>query len=229
MYHSISQGPAPLCLAPDLFRRHLDVLEQRGLEAVSLADHLARPGPDQVVLTFDDGYQDFFETVAPELEQRGWSATTFLAVETIDSNRLPFADWARLMSWQQVSQLGSFEIGSHALTHRDLTTLPEDEARREVSLSGQRLTERLGRQVVTFAAPFGRTNAVVEQAVREHYRGAVTTVLGLATPESDRFALPRLEMYYYQDAKRLADLLDGNGQAYLRLRQILRKARQWIG
>ena len=40
----------------------------------------------QIVLTFDDGYQDNYEIVFPFLKKKGFRATFFLAAEYIDSN-----------------------------------------------------------------------------------------------------------------------------------------------
>lgn len=50
------------------------------------------------------------------------------------------------------------EIGSHTITHRHLTRIPVDEAKREILDSKHMLEELLGVQVGKFAPPRGYTN-----------------------------------------------------------------------
>jgi peptidoglycan/xylan/chitin deacetylase (PgdA/CDA1 family) len=94
MYHSISDGPGPTCIAPTTFRRHMAALADCGYHIVSLADIAAWKRGDHglpersVALTFDDGYEDFATVVFPELQARGWTVTVFL----------PPARWAAPMT-----------------------------------------------------------------------------------------------------------------------------------
>ncbi|MBT9584515.1 polysaccharide deacetylase family protein [bacterium] len=228
MYHSISHGPPPLCLSLNTFRRHMDALVARGMRGVSLASHLGQPQLDTVVLTFDDGFVDNFEVVAPELASRGFSATLFLACDMIDSGRHPCVDSVRLMGWDEAASLhkAGWEVGSHACTHHNLTRLPWEECQREIGQSQQRLQAQLGVPIPHFAAPFGATNSRVREAISTCYQAAVGTRLGLMESHSDRFDLPRLEMFYFRDPARFEAHLDGRGGAYLGLRKLLRAAGQ---
>lgn len=75
-YHRVIELPTDpyhLCTPPDLFRRHLDLLHKH---VVPLADVAA--GAPGVALTFDDGYFDNLETVAPMLLERRLPATFFV-------------------------------------------------------------------------------------------------------------------------------------------------------
>src|SRR5450755_3578189 len=84
MYHSISEGSSPTCIAPSVFRRQMGVLSECGYNVVPLMDVvrcLDGQGtlPERaVVLTFDDGYEDFATVAYPELQARNWSATVYL-------------------------------------------------------------------------------------------------------------------------------------------------------
>jgi peptidoglycan/xylan/chitin deacetylase (PgdA/CDA1 family) len=186
--------------------------------------------PEVVVLTFDDGYKDMLTTVAPELEKRGWSATVFLACRLVDRGRADFAPWAELLSWSEAEQLvkAGWEVGSHSLTHPDLTTLDESSLEKEVGDSRLELEQRLGLPVKSFAAPSGRTNERVQECIRRHYALAVTTELAVAGEEHDLSALPRLEMHYFQAAKRFEDQMKGRGDIYLGWRRTLRRIKQTL-
>ncbi len=54
-------------------------------------------------------------------------------------------------------QIRSHEVASHGLTHRLLSSIPLDEARRELTESRRRLEDFFGRAVLGFRAPFLRT------------------------------------------------------------------------
>src|SRR5947209_20548071 len=78
MYHSIGTARKPLGVSRDTFRMQLDVLAECGFQGVSLGNAFAsrtvEVGSRHLALTFDDGYKDFVEIVAPELATRGWTA-----------------------------------------------------------------------------------------------------------------------------------------------------------
>ncbi len=87
-YHRVAytaRDPFGLCVRPDHFAEHLDVLP--GLaDVVPLTDvrGSGRRGRRRVSITFDDGYADNVEVAAPMLAERGIAATFFLATGGLD-------------------------------------------------------------------------------------------------------------------------------------------------
>ncbi|MCL6557549.1 MAG: polysaccharide deacetylase family protein [Firmicutes bacterium] len=114
MYHHISPRPAgKYVITPELFARHLDMLEKEGYRVVSLeqlADFLEGrtllPG-NAVAITFDDGYESFYTYAYPELKKRKMPAANFLVVGTIGkpSPGIPKLNWA------QVKEMNAHGIG----------------------------------------------------------------------------------------------------------------------
>ena len=81
-YHAVEDGPAPLCIDPELFRAQLDCLLEVGAEALTISGLAAclRDGTlpaRAVALTFDDGCASVARTAAPLLAERGLTATVF--------------------------------------------------------------------------------------------------------------------------------------------------------
>lgn len=234
MYHSISEGEGPTCIRPDVFRHQMRTLQECGYQVVRLADVAAwlQSGAElparSIVLTFDDGFEDFATTAFPELHVRGWSATVFLPTAKVGG----VADWdsycsgRKLMSWDKVKVLAGhgIDFGGHGVHHADLTALTASQRRDEIAFSRQVIEENIGRPVVSFAAPFGRTNAVVRTEIRRHYQLAVGTTFARAGQESDLSDLPRIEMWYFRDVSRWRAYLLG-AQTYFTFRQMLRRAR----
>lgn len=132
----------------------------------------ARPA---VVVTFDDGTDDFVEVAAPILEQYGVPVTMFLATEFVDG-RVAWPDGARAASWSALADACTtdlVDIGSHTHRHRLLDRLPTAELDDELDRSIQLIDERLGRPAVDFAYPkavFGSVAA--DAAVRRRFRSA---------------------------------------------------------
>ncbi len=242
MYHSISDGPAPTSLRRDTFCAQLDAIAAHGYCTITmsdLADWLRGTralAARTIALTFDDGFVDFLETAFPELCVRGMTATVFVPVAKLGGRE----DWPgslchaprRLLDWEQVAWLASqgIEFGSHGMTHADLTRLAPEALHCEIERSQCELRGRLGRAAArSFAAPYGRTNAAVQQAVSKFYDIAVGTRLARTRRPCDRLAVPRLEMYYFRDARRWSAYLEGRAQHYLLVRRCLRHARQLAG
>jgi peptidoglycan/xylan/chitin deacetylase (PgdA/CDA1 family) len=91
-------------------------------------------------------------------------------------------DWAGLMSWQQIRELGAqgHEIGSHSLTHPLLTDLDAEQLEREVVRSRSQLADAAGCEVASFCYPNGSYDTRALQAVQAAgYDCAVTTRWGL--------------------------------------------------
>jgi peptidoglycan/xylan/chitin deacetylase (PgdA/CDA1 family) len=155
-----------------------------------------------VVVTFDDGYQDFATIAFPEIHARGWNCTLFLPTGKIGG----FKDWGhsrvldrRLLNWQDAAELAEagVELGAHGVTHADLTRLPASAAHGEIIASKRIIEERVGCQVTSFAFPYGTSNRRLRAAVSPHYELAVGVTFGRATPHSDPFDLPRIDMRYF--------------------------------
>ena len=86
LYHRIAaprSDPLRLCVSPEHFRRHLEVL-RRGYSPVALEELAAARAAGTiparaVAITFDDGYADNGRTAAPLLKAEGLRATVFVA------------------------------------------------------------------------------------------------------------------------------------------------------
>ena len=237
MYHSISDGDGPTCIPAPVFRMQLDQLADLGYQSVSLdevANWLTRQAPlppRPVLITFDDGFQDFTETAWPLLKSRGLGAVVFVPTGRVGG----FDDWEvstghtarRLMSWEDVQRLGGdgVEFGGHSVHHEDLTRLPISRVRDEVETSRCVLEERLGGQIVAFAPPFGRSNAAIRAVIARAYQLSFGTMLGRATQKSEALELPRLEMHYFRNPIRWRTHLLGGGRWWLAARRSIRTLR----
>jgi len=128
-----------------------------------------------VAVTFDDGYHSILENALPILREKKIPVTLFVPTNSLGTRpgwitnerhrdaaeRLLTSDELRF-----VQQTGGL-IGSHSVSHRPLTELSRTEALAELTESRQALEKILGRNVDSFALPYGAANADVLRLAAE--------------------------------------------------------------
>lgn len=175
-YHDVVPRPTlsgamPYSIELDRFAKQMRLLHLLGYRTVSVRQAAAcvrerRPAPRRsIVLTFDDGYRSTRTQVLPILDALGFTATAYLVVDYLNSRR-DAADYLTDADARALLDAG-WEIGSHTLSHPDLTRIAPDRLAGEVATSRQALAERFDRPIDTFCYPhhlFSRDvyNAVVE-------------------------------------------------------------------
>lgn len=172
---------------PALFESQLKQLKDAGY-----ASYFARDIPDlldgkkyytskMVILTFDDGYEDFYTDVFPLLKKYNMRATAYIISDFI--GRRGFMNKEQL---QELSRSGLVEIGSHTLDHLYLKTTPDKEAKRQIVESKKLLEKELDMPIDSFAYPFGAMSpAAIEYVKEARYTNAVSVIHGsLQSPEN---------------------------------------------
>jgi peptidoglycan/xylan/chitin deacetylase (PgdA/CDA1 family) len=203
-YHSVVDDYDPLRrdtykqhLPIDLFRQHLDYLQKK-FKVISLGDFLGhvREGrrlPDySVVLTFDDGFEDFYTVAARELAERRLPATVFVITDNAHG-RLP-PNGESFLSWAQVRELAlsGIEVGSHTCTHPRLPDLAPEDAIKELADSREAILSYLDPIHIPLSYPHGLTTDSINQLAQSlGYSCAITSTLGPNAPDANIFSLNR--------------------------------------
>ncbi len=183
LYHSVSEDPpswiAPFTVSPRSFVEQLDLITDSGLHVIPMRRFAAalRGGPPVparcAVLTFDDGYVDFYSTVAPLLAERGLPAILYVTTGALSLPCRPpegsLFPHSPMLTWRQVEELDQLgvEIGGHTNTHPQLDTLPLHRVSEEVGGCRRRLEDALHHPVDSFAYPHGYSSPGVRRVVRE--------------------------------------------------------------
>jgi peptidoglycan/xylan/chitin deacetylase (PgdA/CDA1 family) len=228
-YHSISENlfgkvhPYHHINTPvSIFSLQMRWLRQAGYRTISLSElmngfEFTQDLAKTVVLTFDDGYQDFYTDAFPILKQCGFSATVFLATDRIrdESVRVEGADY---LTWNEVRELQSdgISFGSHSVTHADLRSLGPEQIDYELGYSKETIEQRIGASVESFSYPFALPEEdgdfiryLADTLENMGYSNGVSSAIGRAKPTDTRFFLPRLSVNSWDDVELLKAKLEG--------------------
>ena len=198
MYHyvrEVNQNADPLgwnlSINPADFEKQLAWLEENGYRGVHLEDLIDGKVPEKaVVLTFDDGLEDFYTTALPILKKYGFTASNAVITGMIGTHEH--------MTGEQIRECikAGVEITSHTIGHLDLAKQSEAEVRRQVTESRDFLEKEFGIEIMGFVYPSGKYNdAVVRILAEEGYKTAVTVEYGEADLASDNpLLLPRIRI-----------------------------------
>jgi peptidoglycan/xylan/chitin deacetylase (PgdA/CDA1 family)/glycosyltransferase involved in cell wall biosynthesis len=182
------------------FKKYFEVVSLR-----DLVDDMRnnRQVGGKLAITFDDGYKDNYTFAALELERAGLPATFFITTNFIDSQAVPWWDeksdvapeW---MTWDEIIDLDrrGFEIGAHTISHANLGSRSEEDARSEIVGSKRIIEEKLGHKISNFAFPYGGkehiTETAKEIAKQAGFESCVSCFGGLVTVENEQMELPRV-------------------------------------
>lgn len=191
MYHEVGEGPNNLYLAEKNLYAQLKYLHDNGYQTITMAqagEMLANKEDmtGKVVLTFDDGYKSFYNTVWPVLKEFNQTATLYVISGLVGNDRY--------VSWEQVKILADngMEIGGHTRTHPLLARINPDLLDQEISGDKREIEAHIGRIITSFCYPTGSYNRQVIAKVKEAgYQTATTMESGKASSKNDPFLLPR--------------------------------------
>jgi len=187
--------------------------------AIATGNHQSSFNPPLVVLTFDDGFHDFYTAAFPVLHQFGFRATMFLPTAFIGNNGIHRQFLGRdCLTWTETRELSDagFEFGSHTVNHPKMIDLSWSEIKSELSDSKSQIEQQLGLAVTSFAYPyaFPQSDAAFVTGLRGFlstagYETCVTTEIGFATSSDDPLQLKRLPVSGEDDLEFFAAKLDG--------------------
>jgi peptidoglycan/xylan/chitin deacetylase (PgdA/CDA1 family) len=242
-YHSISENLFgyshpyyQINTSPAVFADQMHWLRNAGYHTVDLPEACAglASGKDlskTFVITFDDGYRDFYTEAMDVIRQCGFTATIFLATDRIGHTPVCF-EGANYLTWNEVRELHAegIQFGSHTVTHPDLRSLDPSLLDYELGHSKEIIEQKIGASVDAFSYPFNFpeedanfTRFLEDLLKNMGFEFGVSTILGRARKDSNRFFLPRLPINTWDDRSLLQAKIEG-GYDWLHLPQLLKKS-----
>jgi len=183
MYHQCS---------PTIFQQQLSWLidPSRGYVPITLHERIkyfenlvSEPfNETDIILTFDDAFQSFFNDIYPILKRLHISATICVPTNFISSEPNTRCSWngSPTMTWEELRILkdDGFEIIPHSLSHVSFNAIENDKTKLRNEIIGSRdvLAEKLGDEPAAFfcfpyGAGWGKT--IVEEVLAEERLSAL--------------------------------------------------------
>ena len=184
------------------FAWQLDELLKRAVPFPADLPESMRPGTRNVAVTFDDGFRSVVDNALPELAQRGIPFTVFVPSGCLGERpswvRNPeHPSWdERVLSGEELRALVAaplVTIGSHSITHPNLTTLNRAQSEQELAGSKAQLEAAAGVTIDLFSFPHGaHSGALIDQALRIGYRRVFTVEPTIIDSDADAIDIGRV-------------------------------------
>lgn len=193
MYHYIRDYQNPddsignsLSVSPNTFSNEIKGLKKSGYKTVSFSQYLAgKFDKNSIIITFDDGYGDAYQGYLTLIENN------FIGIFYLIANKIDTPGYLTTSQIKEMTQSGMV-VGSHTLSHPNLTSITAERARSEIFESKTRLESIIESSVIDFCYPAGKYNQATIELVQEAgYKTAVTTRSPQKNIFNDFFTLPR--------------------------------------
>jgi peptidoglycan/xylan/chitin deacetylase (PgdA/CDA1 family) len=192
--------------SPKRLRRLIIYLQNNNYKIVSLTDYISDiDNPRLVALTFDDGYQSFYESAFPILMEKSLPATVFIPFNFIGKTNS--WDYGHILQKtkhlesnqiKEISDCG-IDIGSHGYSHIALSGLTDRFLKLELTNSKKGLEDLTGSSVNYISYPFGLFDAKTEAlAIDLGYRRGLS--LSYLKRSRTGFSIPRHAIYSIDNA-----------------------------
>lgn len=169
MYHEVTPGQKnKQSLNVAKFEQQLKLMQANGFQWITMNQYVefvrhAKPvPPNAVLMTFDDGYESFYDYVYPLLLQYHVPATSFLIVNTIDNPKhvgIPKLTWNQILRMHK----SGVDFYSHSFDSHAYAPLDAAGNRSKALLRGAVYVKKLGRKE-TAAEYMARVRTDLEQA-----------------------------------------------------------------
>ncbi|MBI5449504.1 polysaccharide deacetylase family protein [Candidatus Gottesmanbacteria bacterium] len=202
MYHHVqdmneakTKEQGGLTVDTGTFRTQMQYIHDRGYNTIRPIDlinffDIGSPLPGKpMLITFDDGYDDFGTNAAPILREMGLQGTAFIPTGLMENPG--YMNWGKVM---EISGWGNIYFANHTWSHHNVaTTRKKDED--EISTADKQLGDRALNPFKVFAYPYGFSNDTGISVLQQlDYKIAFTTYPGSTLCKQQRFTLPRIRI-----------------------------------
>lgn len=195
MYHSINYEKNNILRVPkDKFAAEMKWLNNNGYRTLSLdelynavSNNIQVP-EKSVVLTFDDGYKDNYESAFPVIKKYKFKATVFMITNEINDSKNGY------LTEEQIKEMdkNGMKVECHTLSHPDLNDLTYAQQLKELRDSKTKLEGILGHSVDFLAYPSGKYNDDTIKAAKEAgYKMCFKMKGGIGSLSDNSYKFPR--------------------------------------
>lgn len=200
MYHHIepmdvaaAAGHAQFTVSPAVFEAQMQYLAASGYTTLfvdEVVDFLSgqRQLPQKsIVLTFDDGYLDFYQWGYPIIGKYNLKANLLISTGLLEN--------PGYLTWGQLKQMvgsGRVSVVNHTWSHYNLASADSAKMEFEVDTAQKQFEEYLGTTPRVFGYPYGGVNqSAIDFLTSRGFAGALSTIDGTLQCDSFLMSLHR--------------------------------------
>lgn len=219
LYHRIdaSSTDSQYYVSPDKFEEQMKLLYDWGYTTITtellvkaISEGADLP-PRPIILTFDDGHLNNYTTAYPIMKKYGFTGALYIVGKYMGT--------PEYMNVDQIKEMAKdgWEVGSHSMSHLDLTSLDYQQQQYEIVESQKFLEDKLDMPIQTFSYPFGINDpTIINLTYSAGYIAAMGTGYTYDQGEFNLFALQRRGVNGTRDLNAFASVLPWQGDsAYL--------------
>lgn len=200
MYHhvqtkesAIANKQTSLSVNTDIFKEQMQYLKDNGYKVVSMQDLVnyfnngIQIPAKSILLTFDDGYEDFYTDAFPILESFNFTATVFIPTGLMNNGGY--------LSWDQINQMNSkILFANHTWSHKNMG-VAVDIIQKEINTADNQLREKGLNLLKVFSYPYGIDSIQAEKYLLSlNYSLAFSTKSGNILCKQKNLDLPRIRI-----------------------------------
>ena len=223
MYHyvrSVDKSTDPtgwsLSVTPENFALQLSYLKSQNYQTLSFEDidylieNKQNFPENPIILSFDDGYKDFYENAYPILKINNFSATVFMIGGKIDQDNYLSADQIKILDNYGI------EFGLHTQTHINMANASDENIKKELAENSNILRSITSKYSNILAYPSGQFDQeLIDLLGNSDIKYGLTTVEQNADfAVHNPLILPRLRVRGSTTLEKFKELLN-NTNSYL--------------
>lgn len=201
MYHhiqdkdkAIKKKQTALTVETTVFQAQMAYLKEKDYQTVNLNELInffdfgAKILPKSILISFDDGYDDFYLNALPILKENNFRAVVFLPTGLMNNSGY--------LSWDQIIDSAGYGIyfANHTWSHKNVGG-KEDVMKNEISTADFQLSEKGLNSPKIFAYPYGFDSNRAEAYLQSlSYKLAFSTKPGSILCKKLRLDLPRVRI-----------------------------------
>jgi peptidoglycan/xylan/chitin deacetylase (PgdA/CDA1 family) len=190
-YHSV------LANKREQFARQMDELKRLATPIEINQFGLNEEDGNNVLITFDDGYENFFQNALPELVKRKIPSTMFIPAGYIgkrqgwikNNTHEAFNEKIATVLDLKNARMHAVTIGAHGMWHRNFLNLDEETSYNEMKDSKKILQKSIDAEVDFMAFPYDGYNAtIIDSARKIGYKRVFAGYATIGASDKDLFS-----------------------------------------
>lgn len=183
-----------LNIIPPIFEKQVATLKEAGYTFLT-PSNIARvlDGKEAlpkkpVILSFDDGYADFYTDVFPILKKYNVRAVSYIVSGLVDT-----PNYLTSTQVKEIKKSNLVELACHSVNHSALGVATVEGAKFEIEQCKNQLRKKFNLNPVSFAYPYGSYNPFLYPILKKAgFKSATTTESGVQISNETIYNIPRL-------------------------------------